>query len=67
VTLKAPQFPTAAQKGVGTGCGLSESHDGGYAEYARMKKRLGYSNRAGAIRRTAMIYGHRGILRSARN
>ena len=37
VSSTDPTF-SAGQKVVVTGCGLSETHDGGYAEYARVKR-----------------------------
>jgi NADPH2:quinone reductase len=36
VTSSDPRF-TAGQRVLVTGCGLSETHDGGYADYARLK------------------------------
>jgi len=60
VTSADPQF-TSGQKVLVTGCGLSESHDGGYAEYARMKSDWVIPIPSGLDTRTAMILGTAGF------
>ena len=56
VSSTDPSF-TAGQKVLVNGCGLSETHDGGYAEYARLQERLGHSH-SGRTRRVP-VHGAR--------
>jgi NADPH2:quinone reductase len=51
----------AGQKVLVTGCGLSETHDGGYAEYARLKSEWVIPIPAGLDERQAMALGTAGF------
>jgi NADPH2:quinone reductase len=55
-----PQFKTG-QKVLVTGCGLSETHNGGYAEYARMKSDWVIPIPHGLDAHSAMILGTAGF------
>jgi acrylyl-CoA reductase (NADPH) len=51
----------AGQKVLVTGCGLSETHDGGYAEYARVKSDWVIPIPSGIDARAAMVLGTAGF------
>lgn len=60
VSSSDPAF-TSGQKVLVTGCGLSETHDGGYAEYARVKSDWVIPLPAGLDSRQSMAIGTAGF------
>lgn len=60
VESEKPDLPVGSEVLV-TGCGLGESHDGGYAEYVRVPSSWVIPLTSGLTMREAMIYGTAGF------